>query len=174
MHPGLKQFLSTTRNIIALLLTSCINIHSPKGTTMEAMISRTFPIALALIHDGVHWGWIVSAEAFLPVLAPGVGIALVLLDAPSYAPGRGVVPWLPQVLWQQARIPILDALPVPSEAWICSIIIIISSKNLYVPDRGERIVFWWPNTNTNTIRLFKNDRIRIRILFGFSKMTEYE
>ena len=25
-----------------------------------------------------------------------------------------------------------------------------------------------------TIRLFKNDRIRIRILFGFSKMTEYE
>ena len=30
----------------------------------------------------------------------------------------------------------------------------------------------WPNTNT--IRFFKNDRIRIRILFGFSKMTEYE
>ena len=40
--------------------------------------------------------------------------------------------------------------------------------------RGERIVFWWPNTNTNTIRLFKNDQIRIRIIFGFSKMTEYE
>ena len=32
----------------------------------------------------------------------------------------------------------------------------------------------WPNTNTNTIRFFKNDQIRIRILFGFSKMTEYE
>ena len=40
--------------------------------------------------------------------------------------------------------------------------------------RGERIVFWWPNTNTNIIRLPKNDRIRIRILFGFTKMTEYE
>ena len=40
--------------------------------------------------------------------------------------------------------------------------------------RAERIVFWWPNTNTNIIRLPKKDRIRIRILFGFSKMTEYE
>ena len=43
-----------------------------------------------------------------------------------------------------------------------------------VPCRGERIVFWWPNTNTNIIRLPKNDRIWIRILFGFTKMTEYE
>jgi len=32
----------------------------------------------------------------------------------------------------------------------------------------------WPNTNTNIIRLFKTDRIRIRILFGLPKMTEYE
>ena len=31
-----------------------------------------------------------------------------------------------------------------------------------------------PNTNTNIIRLSKKDRIRIRILFGFPKMTEYE
>ena len=31
-----------------------------------------------------------------------------------------------------------------------------------------------PNTNTNIIRFPKNDRIRIRILFGFPKMTEYE
>ena len=35
-------------------------------------------------------------------------------------------------------------------------------------------MFWWPNTNTNIIRFPKNDRIRIRILFGFPKMTEYE
>ena len=35
-------------------------------------------------------------------------------------------------------------------------------------------MFWWPNTNTNIIRLSKNDRIRIRILFDFPKMTEYE
>jgi hypothetical protein len=35
-------------------------------------------------------------------------------------------------------------------------------------------VFWWPNTNTNIIRLLKNDRIRIRILFGLKKSTEYE
>ena len=41
-------------------------------------------------------------------------------------------------------------------------------------DRGERIVFWGPNTNTNIIRLPKNDRIQIRILFGFPKMTKYE
>ena len=32
----------------------------------------------------------------------------------------------------------------------------------------------WPNTNTNIIRFPKNDRIRIRILFGFPKRTEYE
>ena len=41
-------------------------------------------------------------------------------------------------------------------------------------DRGERIVFWWLNTNTNIIRVPKNDRIRIRILFGLKKSPEYE
>ena len=41
-------------------------------------------------------------------------------------------------------------------------------------NRGERIVFWWPNTNTNIIPLLKNDRIRIRILFSLKKSTEYE
>ena len=40
--------------------------------------------------------------------------------------------------------------------------------------RGERIVFWWPNTNTNIIRFPRNDRIWILILFGFPEMTEYE
>ena len=38
--------------------------------------------------------------------------------------------------------------------------------------RGERIVFWWPNTNIN--RLLKNDRIRIQIVFALKKATEYE
>ena len=32
----------------------------------------------------------------------------------------------------------------------------------------------WPNMNTNITRFPKNDRIRIRILFGFPKPTEYE
>jgi len=32
----------------------------------------------------------------------------------------------------------------------------------------------WPKMNTNIICFPKNDRIRIRILFGFPKMTEYE
>ena len=41
-------------------------------------------------------------------------------------------------------------------------------------DRGEPIVFWWPNTNTNIIWLPKSDQIRIWISFGFQKMTEYE
>ena len=45
---------------------------------------------------------------------------------------------------------------------------------LQLENTGERIVFWWPNTNTNIIRFPKNDRIRRRILFGFSKTTEYE
>ena len=43
-----------------------------------------------------------------------------------------------------------------------------------LPTRGERIVFWRPNTNTNIIRFPKTDRIRIQILFGFPKLTEYE
>ena len=41
-------------------------------------------------------------------------------------------------------------------------------------NRGERIVFWWPNTNRNIIRYPKNDQIQIRILFGFPKMIEYK
>ena len=32
----------------------------------------------------------------------------------------------------------------------------------------------WPNTNTNIIRFENIDRIRIRILFGLKKSTEYE
>ena len=40
--------------------------------------------------------------------------------------------------------------------------------------RDERIVLWWPNMNTNIIRFPKNDQIRIPILFGFPKMTQYE
>ena len=40
--------------------------------------------------------------------------------------------------------------------------------------RGEQIVFWWPNTNTNIIHLFKNGQIRIQILFDLKKTTEYK
>ena len=32
----------------------------------------------------------------------------------------------------------------------------------------------WPNTNTNTIRVQKFGRIRIRILFGVPLLSEYE
>ena len=35
-------------------------------------------------------------------------------------------------------------------------------------------MFSGPNTNTNTIRFQKFGRIRIRILFGFRNMAEYE
>ena len=41
--------------------------------------------------------------------------------------------------------------------------------------RGERIVFWWLNMNTNIILFFlKNERIWILILFGLPKMTKYK
>ena len=50
----------------------------------------------------------------------------------------------------------------------------LSWSVLVISSRGERIVFWWRNTNTNIIRVPKNDRIQIRILFGFPKLTEYE
>ena len=40
--------------------------------------------------------------------------------------------------------------------------------------RGERIVFWWPNMNTNIIRFHKNDQIRIQIIFGIPNMIEYK
>ena len=35
--------------------------------------------------------------------------------------------------------------------------------------RGERILFFWPNTNTNIIRNQNFDQIRIRIIFVFSE-----
>ena len=35
--------------------------------------------------------------------------------------------------------------------------------------RGERILFFGPNTNTNIIRNQNFDRIRIRIIFVFSE-----
>ena len=40
--------------------------------------------------------------------------------------------------------------------------------------RGERIVFSGPNRNTNTIRVQKFGRIRIRILFGVPLLSKYE
>ena len=40
--------------------------------------------------------------------------------------------------------------------------------------RGERIVFWWPNTNKNIIQFPKNDQIRIQIFYGLPKMTKYK
>ena len=43
-----------------------------------------------------------------------------------------------------------------------------------VGDRGERIVFSGPNTNTNTIWFHKIGRIRIRILFEAPLLSEYE
>ena len=49
-----------------------------------------------------------------------------------------------------------------------------SSREQVAVFRGERIVFWGPNTNTNIIRVPKNYRIRIRILFGLKKSPEYE
>ena len=54
---------------------------------------------------------------------------------------------------------------------------LLQTRRKYLCDkhgRGERIVFWRPNTNTNIIRSSENDRIRIRIIFGPPKMTEYE
>ena len=36
-----------------------------------------------------------------------------------------------------------------------------------VANRGERIVFWWPNTNI--IQFPKNCRIRIQVIFGFPR-----
>ena len=81
------------RNITFLKpLTRLIDIHPPQGTTYEAMVSTTLPVALALIHDGVCWRWIVATEAFLSVLDPGIGLALVLLAAPPNALRGGVVP----------------------------------------------------------------------------------
>ena len=71
-------------------------------------------------------------------------------------------PWFPDRA--QQALPLHQARPPAPWGWQCNDDCI----------RGERIVFWWPNTNTNIIRVPKNYRIRIRILFGFPKLTEYE
>ena len=52
------------------------------------------------------------------------------------------------------------------------VVYFICFMSVYIYYRGERIVFCWPNTNI--IWFPKNGQIRIRILFGFPKMTEYE
>ena len=56
---------------------------------------------------------------------------------------------------------------------IVFVVVTINIINI-ITSRGERIVFWRPNTNTNIIRFPKTDRIRIQILFGLPTMTEYE
>ena len=47
-----------------------------------------------------------------------------------------------------------------------------NENNDVIGFRGERIVFLGPNTNTNTIRVQKFGRIRI--LFEFRNLSEYE
>ena len=57
--------------------------------------------------------------------------------------------------------------------WLCTFVANSASLRLHaVWDRGERIVF--SGSNTNTIRFKKCGRIRIRLLFGFRNLAEYE
>ena len=56
----------------------------------------------------------------------------------------------------------------------CFLIFNFYCQNIKRFIRGKRIVFWWPNTNTNIIRFSKNDRTRMQISFGFPKTAKYE
>ena len=47
------------------------------------------------------------------------------------------------------------------------------AKNIEVPCRGERIVFWGPNTNTNSIRPKKNTEYEYEY-YSSIFFTEYE
>ena len=53
---------------------------------------------------------------------------------------------------------------------------VLSNSHAIHGGHGQRWVnsVLMPNTNTNIIRLPKNDRIGIQILWGFPKMTDYE
>ena len=55
--------------------------------------------------------------------------------------------------------------------WICALkkVTNISKTNYSLQIRGERILCFRPNTNTNNIRNQNFDRIRIRIIFVFSE-----
>ena len=75
----LKYHLWKERNIISVLPTCFIDIHSPESPTEEVMVSTAHPVTLALIHDGVIWRWSVPAEAFPSPLHSGIGVTLVLL-----------------------------------------------------------------------------------------------
>ena len=55
--------------------------------------------------------------------------------------------------------------------WSCShvLLFIRFRSDKKIESRGERILFFGPNTNTNNIRNQNFDRIRIRIIFVFSE-----
>ena len=61
-----------------------------------------------------------------------------------------------------------------TNVWILSSVCfgVISWATRCIGCRGGRIVFW--GQNTNSIQLFKNERIRIQILLRLKKSTKYE
>ena len=79
---------------------------------------------------------------------------------------NGCDKWWPGVSWESIAIRFVSHHKIVFPSVFVSI--------LYHQIRGERIVFSGPNTNTNTIRFQKCGRIRIRILFGFRNLAEYE
>ena len=74
--------------------------------------------------------------------------------------------------WQMFTLKILLWLSHPLDGtnhrWVNSVLTTEYEYEYYSAFRK------WANTNTNNIRSSKNDRIRIRIIFGLPKMTEYE
>ena len=60
------------------------------------------------------------------------------------------------------------------ERWIENVEEKCKTSSNSVIFRGERILFFGSNTNTNIIRNQNFDRIRIRMLFGIRILTEYK
>ena len=82
--------------------------------------------------------------------------------------------WMGGVAQCLLKCPVLISCLRISSVQFCWLSPTTELRRHVLPIRGERIVFWWPNTNTNIIWFSKNDQIQIRILFSFPKMTEYE
>ena len=80
--------------------TCLVDIHSPRPTADQALVSTALRSTLAFINNGVWWGWSICAEAFVCILDPSISVALAFLPAPSDALSWGVITETQVDVWQ--------------------------------------------------------------------------
>ena len=119
MSPGqsfLKFVFSHDFDFLDASPTCLVDIHSPRPTADQALVSTALRSTLAFINNGVWWGWSICAEAFCASLDPSISVALALLPAPSDALSWGVIGSKIQIdVWQHSVRRVYYALPLPGD-----------------------------------------------------------